>query len=149
MSVDWAPIVQTLVEVVATALGVVAMALANKAITVFETRTNVQLTEQQRATVLGAVQTAAGAVKLELAKGGMALTDVHAASPQINAITTEATKGVQESVAALGVTPEGLAKMVVGKVGNELPTTETTAGDVSVKTAAAPAQPIALVRKDS
>lgn len=144
MPFDWAPIVQTLAEIAVAVISGFAVVLAKQAIAAFEARTHIQLTEQQRATVLGAVQTAAGMVKLELAKG-MPLAAVHVDSTALKAIAATATAGVGESIAALGVTPEGLAKMIVGKVGNEQPVTESTVGDVSVKTAAAPAQPLALV----
>ncbi len=141
---DWTPIIQATGEIVVALIGAFGVVLANKAIAAFEARTHVQLTEQQRAAVLGAVQTAAGMVKLELTKG-MPIAAVHENNTAIQAIATKATAGVQESIAALGVTPEGLAKMIVGKVGNEQPSIENSIGDVSVKTSAAPAQPLALV----
>lgn len=144
MAFDWAPVVQAVVEIAVALIGAFGVVLANKAIAAFEARTHVQLTEQQRAAVLGAVQTAAGMVKLELSKG-LPLAAVHESNSAIQAIAIKATAGVQDSIAALGVTPEGLTKMVVGRVGNEQPGVEHTVGDVTVKTTAAPAQPLALV----
>lgn len=143
MAFDWAPVIQPIVEIAVTLIGAFGVVLARQAIAAFEARTHVQLTEQQRATVIGAVQTAAGMVKLELAKG-LPLSEVHPSSSAIQAIASTATAGVMESIAALGVTPEGVAKMIVGRVGNEQPSVEHTVGDVTVKTAAAPAQPLPL-----
>lgn len=143
MAFDWAPIVQGVAEIAVALIGAFGVVLANKAIAAFEARTHVQLTEQQRATVLGAVQTAAGMVKLELAKG-LPISAVHPTSPTIQAIATAATAGVQEAITALGVTPEGVAKMIVGRVGNEQPSSEIAVDGVSQKTAAAPAQPLPL-----
>lgn len=144
MTFDWAPVVQAVVEIAVALIGAFGMVLANKAIAAFEARTHVQLTEQQRAAVLGAVQTAAGMVKLELAKG-LPLAEIHLKNPTIQEIASLATAGVQDAITALGVTPEGVVKMIVGKVGNEQPGVEHTVGDVTVKTSAAPAQPLALV----
>lgn len=118
-SVDFSSLVQPLVEIAGAAIAAFAAVLAQKAIAAFEARTKVQLTDQQKATVMGAVQTAAGMVKLEMSKGTIALSDVHIANPTVAEIAKIATAGVQESIAALGVTPEGVAKMVVGKVGND------------------------------
>ena len=99
----------------------VATVLAQRGIAAFEARTQISLTEQQRATVLGAVQTAAGIVQLDLAKGTLALADVNRTSPQVAQIAATAMAPVQQSIAALGVTPAGAVAMIVGKVGAQMP----------------------------
>lgn len=122
-------------DIAGTVLAALAVWLANQAIAAFQKRTNIQLTDQQRAAVLGAVQTAAGEINLELSKGLMSLSDVHADNPTVKALATAAVNTVPDSAAALGVASADAAKMVVGKVGNALPSGTTIAAPIGPMTA--------------
>jgi hypothetical protein len=81
-------------------------------------------------TVQDAVATAAGGVLVKLASGAMNLTQVTATHPVLATLADTALARVPDAAAALGVTSDGMAAMVVGAVGRALvadPTVPTVA----------------------
>jgi hypothetical protein len=110
-----------ILNLILTVVGIVAVPaagwLANRCIAAFESRTHIQLTEQQRQTVLAAAHTAAGALVVELSKGRLGLGDIHPASDIVKAQAATAINAVPEASAALRVSTADLAQIIVGKIG--------------------------------
>lgn len=131
MALDLSPIIQPLIIVA----GVIVTGLAAKGLSAFSAWTGVALTEQQRSQVLGAVQTAAGVVETKLDQGSLAHGEVHVGSIEIREQAAAAIAAVPQAAAALGMTEEGVARMIVGQV-------DTAAHGVPPLTADAVAQAI-------
>src|ERR1700722_16485587 len=81
--VDLSAIVQPILAVIGATIAGLFAIYAPKALAAFEKRTGVQLTDQQRAVVLGAVKTAAGVVETKLDQGVMQVAHVDVSNPQI------------------------------------------------------------------
>jgi hypothetical protein len=82
-------------------------------------------------TVLQAASTAAGQVMVKLAAGKLALTDVTTQHPAVYNEASDALVRVADAAKAIGgLTPQGMAAMVVGAIGRAIaadPTTPTVA----------------------
>jgi hypothetical protein len=108
-----------LLQAVATALGAVITFLvahyAPRAIAAFETRTGIQLSDQQRAAVLNAAQTQAGIVETMIQQGAIKLADVTPTSPAMIDHAKQALARVPNAAAAQGTTPVAMAAIIVGK----------------------------------
>lgn len=115
-TVDLTPIVQPILALAGTAIAGLLAVYVPKAISAFEKRTGIMLTDQQRATVMGAVQTAAGVIETDLDKGALAISHVNISNSAIRAQATAAIAAVPDAAAALGVTPDSVARMIVGAV---------------------------------
>lgn len=128
---DLTPIVQPILAV----LGVVSTGLlaiyVPRALTAFQTRTGIMLTDQQRAAVLGAVQTAAGVLETRMDQGTLQAAHITVANPVVLAQAQAAINAVPRAAAALGMTTDGVARMIVGAV------------DTAPRVVAAPAQVVA------
>jgi len=85
-----------------------------KIVDAFVTQTHLHLTDQQRATVIGAVQTAAGNLETKIDQGVMSVSQVHIADPTVGAQAQAAINAVPNAMAALGMTPDSVARMIVG-----------------------------------
>lgn len=94
--------------------------LANRAIAALQARNLLHLTDQQRAAVLGAVQTGAGILSADLARGVLPLAEMRIGSRQVRSVAQQALAAVPVAAAALGMTEAGAAAMVVGAVGRAL-----------------------------
>lgn len=114
--IDLTPILQTLVAIAATVLTGLAGIYVPKAIAAFQERTGVVLTENQRQTILGAVQTAAGVLETKLDQGAIAVAHVNVTDPRVQDIARQAINAVPVAAAALGMTVDSVARMVVGAV---------------------------------
>jgi hypothetical protein len=114
----------TIMQPIYGAIGIVIAGLlaiyVSKAVTALEVRTGIQLTEQQRAAVLGAVRTAAGMIETALDQGTMRLALVDVANPVVRAEAVRAINTVPKAAAALNMTVDGLARMIVGAVDTKL-----------------------------
>jgi hypothetical protein len=108
--IDFTPIVQPII----TVLGIVITALLWKAVTAFEARTGIQLTDQQRAIVLGSIQTAVGKVETKLDQKILSVGQVTVDNPTVKAEAASAIAAVPDAAAALGMTVDGVARMIVG-----------------------------------
>jgi ABC-type uncharacterized transport system YnjBCD ATPase subunit len=115
-TLDLTPIVQPILEIAGTvATGLIAVYVP-KLVTAFSTRTGIQLTEQQRQTVLGSVQTAAGEIETMLDQDALQIAHINVANSTVLAKAQAAVDAVPAAAAALGVTPAGMARMIVGAV---------------------------------
>ena len=77
-----------------------------------QARTGVQLTDQQRAQVLGAVQTAAGVLETRLDQGMLQVAHIDIANQAVREQAIRAIDAVPNAAAALGMTVEGVSRMI-------------------------------------
>lgn len=142
-AVDLSPILNPLLQVIGGVLALVLPALAGWALVIFQQRTGITLTDQQRSVVLGAVATSSGILITKLAKGVKPLETIHVSDPEVAAEANRIIAAVPAAVTALGVSPETLATMIVGKVGESIaadptiptvPVTTTSAATVTDQT---------------
>jgi hypothetical protein len=113
---DLSPIVQPILAVIGTVIASLLAIYIPRAIAVLQARTKIQLTDQQRATVLGAVRTAAGMIETRLDQGVMRVAHVDIANPAIRAEAAAAIDAVPLAAAALNMTVDGVARMIVGAI---------------------------------
>ena len=126
---DLSPIVQPILAVIGTVIASLLAIYIPRAIAVLQARTKIQLTDQQRATVLDAVRTAAGMIETRLDQGAMRVAHVDVANPTIRAEAAAAIDAVPLAAAALNMTVDGVARMIVGAVdtGAHVPAATETA----------------------
>lgn len=115
-SVDLSPILTPLTQVAGIVLTGLIAIYVPKALAAFQARTGIQLTDQQRATVLGAVQTAAGTIETKLDQGVVKVAQIHVADAAVQTQAQAAINAVPDAMKALGMTPDSVARMIVGKV---------------------------------
>lgn len=129
-TVDLAPLISPILGALGLLVASGLTALAGWAINELRKRNILHLTDQQRAQVLGAVQTGAGILVADLARGVTPLERVNISSDQVRALAARAVAAVPEAAAGLGVTEAGAAAMIVGAVGRAIaadPTIPTVA----------------------
>ena len=114
--IDLTPIAQPIIAIAGTVLTGLAAVYVPKALAAFEARTKIQLTDQQRATVLGAVTTAAGMLETRLDQGAMVDAHINVGNATVQAEAQAAINAVPQAMAALQMTPDSVARMIVGKV---------------------------------
>lgn len=111
---DVTTVLQPVLEMIALVIAGLITRYVPRALDAMEKRTGIQLTDQQRAKVLGAVQTAAGIVETDIDRKAMSLAQVHVDDPVIRAQAAAVIAAVPQAAAALGVTEAGVARMIVG-----------------------------------
>ncbi len=115
-TLDLTPIVQPILAVAGAVLTGLAAIYVPKALTAFQSRTGIMLTDQQRAVILGFVQTSAGAIETRLDQGILTKAHVSVSNPAVLAEAQSILAAAPVASAALGMTVDGVAKMIVGKV---------------------------------
>lgn len=115
-SLDLSVIVQPILAVIGAVIAGLMGIYIPKALTAFQARTGIILTENQRQTVLGAAQTTAGLIETELDKGVMKVAHVDIQNPAIRAMASEALDAVPKAAAAMNMSVDGMAKIIVGAV---------------------------------
>lgn len=115
-ALDLTPIVQPILALSSAVITGLLAVYVPKAITAFEARTGIQLTDQQRATVLGSVQTAAGVLETDLDKGALTAAHINITNPAVLTQAQQAINAVPVAAGALGLTVPDVARMIVGKV---------------------------------
>lgn len=113
---DLTPVVQPILAALGMVMTGMFAVYVPKAIDAFTKRTGVIVTEQQRATVLGAVQTAAGVLETKLDQGALSVAHINVSNPSVLAQASAAIAAVPQAAAALGMTTDGVARMIVGAV---------------------------------
>ena len=111
-----AMIMQPIFAAIGTVIATVLAVYVPKALAAFLAQTRIQLTDQQRATVLGAVRTAAGMIETNLDQGAIRMAHVDIANPAVRAEAVNAINAVPIASAALNMTVDGMARMIVGAV---------------------------------
>jgi len=114
MNVDLQSILQPILEVIGLTIAGIITAYLPKAIAAFEARTGVQLSAQQKDTIRGAVQTAAGEIETQIDQKVLSVANVKISDPAIQAKAQAAISAVPGAMSALGMTPASVAKMIVG-----------------------------------
>ena len=117
---DLGVIMQPIFGAIGTVIAAILAIYVPKALAAFQAQTRIQLTDQQRATVLGAVRTAAGMIETTLDQGAMRVAHVNIANPAVRAEATNAINAVPVAAAALNVTVNGMARMIVGAIDTQL-----------------------------
>jgi hypothetical protein len=115
-TLDLSVVVQPILAVIGAVIASLLAIYVPKALAAFQARTNIQLTDQQRAIVLGAVRTAAGMVETSLDQGVLRVAHVEVTNPVVRAQAVAAINAVPIAAAALNMTVAGVARMIVGAV---------------------------------
>lgn len=115
-TLDLTAIVQPILAVIGAVIASLLAIYVPKALAAFQARTKIQLTDQQRATVLGAVKTAAGIIETSLDQGLLRVAHIEVANPTVRAQAAAAINAVPIAAAALNLTVDGVARMIVGVV---------------------------------
>ncbi len=126
-SLDLSPIVQPILAVIGAVIAGLLAIYLPRALAVLQARTKIQLTDQQRATILGAVRTAAGMIETRLDQGAMNVAHVDIANPAIRAEAAAAINAAPHAAAALNMTVDGVARMIVGAIDTAAHGTATAA----------------------
>lgn len=120
-SVDLTPIIEPIIALIgATITGLIAVYVP-RALNAFEKRTGIQLTENQRKTVQDAVGTAAGVLETDLDKGALRVAHININNPEIQKQAQAVINAVPKDAAALGMTVDGVARMIVGATNTRVP----------------------------
>lgn len=82
----------------------------------YQKRTGVQVTDQERAAVQGALTTAAGIIQTQLDQGVLKVADIHPLHPRIEDEAAAALDRVPDSAKAQGITVASAAAIVVARV---------------------------------
>ena len=130
-TVDINVIVQPVLAVIGAVIASLLAIYVPKILMVLQARIGLQLTDQQRATVLGAVQTAAGIVETKLDQKALAVSQVTISDPAMRAEAQQVITAVPTAAAALGMTVDNVSRMIVGAVdtgSRAVPTPVTVAG---------------------
>lgn len=115
-TLDLTSLAQPVLAIAAIVFTAMIKAYVPAALDALQRRTGLALTDQQRATVLGAVQTAAGSIETLLDQGVLTHAHINVANDQIRAEAQAAISAVPDAAASLGMTVDGVARMIVGKV---------------------------------
>src|ERR1019366_10043242 len=113
---DLTPSVQPILAVIGAVIAGEIAIWVPKAIAAFSARTGIILTAQQKDTVRGAVQTAAGMIETKLDQGALNHARVNVGDDAVRAEAAAAISAVPVAAAALGMTVDGVSRMIVGAV---------------------------------
>lgn len=113
---DFQVIVQPILEVIGLAIAAFITTYVPRVIAAFEARTGIQFTEQQRAIMLGSVQTSAGELQTLIDQKALDIAHVNVSNPVILAKARGAIDAVSNASKALGMTEAGVARMLVGRL---------------------------------
>lgn len=116
MSLDITAVVQPILAAAGAVIAGLAAVYVPKAIQAFQDRTGIILTENQRQTVKGAVDTAAGMLETALDKGAAKVEHIEVGTLQVTQQAQAVINAVPTAFAALGLTINGVARMIVGAV---------------------------------
>ena len=110
------PIVQPVLAVAGTVIAGVLAIYIPLGLSAFTRRTGIILTDQQRATVIGAVNTAKGMLETDIDNGVISAAHINVSNPVVLAQALSVINAVPTAATALGVTPDSVARMIVGAV---------------------------------
>jgi hypothetical protein len=115
-TLDLTPIVQPILTVCGVVVTSLIAYYGPKVLAVFQARTGIALTDQQRATVLGAVQTAAGELETAIDQKALTVDHIHVDNQAVLQKAQSALQAVPVAMQALGMNEASVAKMIVGAV---------------------------------
>lgn len=134
---DLQVIVHPILEVIGLLIAAFISAYVPRAINALALWAKVKLTDQQRAIMLGAVQTAVGKIETKLDQKALSVAHITIDDPTVRAEAQAAIEAVSSTARALNVTTDGVARMIVGKVDTSVRV------EPAVVTVVAPAAPVA------
>lgn len=114
--IDLTPVIQPILAAAGAVIAGLTAIYVPKAIAAFQARTGIELTENQRQTVLDAVKTGAGVLETALDQGSMKVEHIQIGTPQVQAEAQAVINAVPNAAAALGLTVAGVSRMIVGAV---------------------------------
>jgi hypothetical protein len=113
-ALDLTPIVQPILATAGVVITGMLAVYVPKVLSAFQARTGIMLTDQQRATILGFVQTSAGTLETQLDKGALSAAHIDVNNAVVRQEAQSIMAGAPVAAAALGMTVDGVAKMIVG-----------------------------------
>jgi hypothetical protein len=114
--VDLSPVMQPVLAVIGTVIAGLLAIYVPKGLAAFQARTGIELTDQQRTVILGAVQTAAGNLETQLDQGAIKVAHINISNATVRSEALAAINAVPDAMAALNMTTDGVARMIIGKV---------------------------------
>lgn len=124
---DLTPITQALVAGVALLMTGLIRIYVPRIIAAFERRTDIQLTDQQKATLVGAATTEVGIIKMKLEQGALTMQDIKPDNPNMLAHATSAIDRVPDTAEKMNKTVPSMSETIVGMVGNSVASTPAAA----------------------
>jgi hypothetical protein len=115
-AVNFAPILQPIFQAIGIAIGIILTGLFGWLLKILQDRTGIQFTVQQQATMLQGVLAAKGTVETRMDQKIMSVSEVHINNPEIRDLAKEVIANAPTAAAALGVTPDSVARSIVGMV---------------------------------
>lgn len=113
---DLTPIVQPLLAALGMTMTGMFAVYVPRALDAFTARTGVIVDEHRRAAILGAVQTSAGNLETQMDQGILSVAHINVSNTAVLLEAQAAIKAVPVAAGALGMTPYGVARMIVGAV---------------------------------
>jgi hypothetical protein len=115
-TIDLTPIVQPIIAVAGMVVTGLLAVYVPMGLNAFQKRTGIILTEQQQATIKGFVQTSAGVLETKLDQGALSVAHIDVKSDAVQAEAQSIINAAPIASAGLGMTVDGVAKMIVGSV---------------------------------
>jgi hypothetical protein len=117
---NWIPLLNAAISGAATIVGVVVTYLVAvyvpRGIAAVEARTGVQVTDQQRAAIYAAINTAAGVLQTKLDTGALLRSEIAPNSPAVTAEAMKARASVPDAVVAQNTSLETISRKIVATV---------------------------------
>src|SRR3954468_11672582 len=113
-----AAIISSIATILGTVLTGILLTLINKGLSLLQLKYNIQLTEQQKDTIRGAVDTGAGLIEHAISAGLLTASEVAATNPVVQKIAAQAMDNVKESAQRLTVTPDVATRMIIARHAN-------------------------------
>lgn len=145
------PILEQIALAAVPVVGAFLIPLVGWGMAIFQRRTGIEITAEQKAAVYAAVQTGRGIVLANMAAGSAHIADAKEGSLLIKSIASDAIASVPDAVSAQGVTHNQMARLISGAVGNAISADQTVPTVTVVQPAppqsAPPPLPIVAVLK--
>lgn len=132
-SQDFQPVFEAAFLAIAAVVTAMMKIYIPRAISAYEKWVGVKLTDQERAAISDAADTAAGIIKTRLDQGVLKVSDVAPENPQIKEIARTALSRVPAAALSQDVTTDAMAHIVVGKA--DTSATTPSGGEVPPKAA--------------
>lgn len=140
--VNFSAILQPVLDVAGIVVAGLLVRYVPRGIDLFERVSGVQLTDQQRAVVLGAAKTAAGVLETRLDQGVINASHITVNNPEVRAQALAMINVIPDDMAKLGVTEEGAARIIVGMVDTAAHGAPPPSAPITAVVEAAPKPPL-------
>jgi hypothetical protein len=116
IAADFAPIIQAVIAGIATVITGLIAVYVPRGIAAFEARTQVHITDQERAAIMSAVTTGAGILQTKLDQGILRIGDITPDNKTVVAEAAAALNRVPTAAGNQGTTTSAAAAMIVARV---------------------------------